>query len=254
MILPYKIRYGKFSKTGVVFKIAAQDLTIAHNFAIIRNNTFMKKLFDRLKSSLEELDARRDKILFVFIKPYWPRKITPNHLTIFRIFIGIFLAILLFYYHSSNEQLIIFLFIIGIISDLLDGSIARGLNKVTKFGTITDPIADRILIIPIVIDSLIRSHLWLLATLIGLEIFNAFISMYAYKKHIHVNPNIYAKTKMVLQSVVLAAILIFWPKPPYATFVYILWFSLVFMIVGIFFKIGESFRKIPVRYWARSAQ
>src|SRR3989339_688575 len=49
-----------------------------------------------LKIFLEKLDTYRDKVLFVFIKPFWPRKISPNQLTYVRIAVSIVLFVLLF--------------------------------------------------------------------------------------------------------------------------------------------------------------
>src|SRR3989344_7432569 len=92
-----------------------------------------------IKLFLERLDKFRDEILFLFIKSYWPRHITPNHLTIFRIILSIVLFVLLFFYHITDKYVIISLFFIGALTDLLDGSIARALNKETKFGVVADP-------------------------------------------------------------------------------------------------------------------
>ena len=59
-------------------------------------NIKMNNFLSETKSFLEKIDKLRDRVLFIFIKPYWPRQILPNHLTIIRILIGIYLFILLF--------------------------------------------------------------------------------------------------------------------------------------------------------------
>lgn len=197
----------------------------------------MKSFLYELKSFFDAIDTWRDKVLFVFIKPFWPRSISPNSLSIIRILISVTLFILLFYYNNTNRALIISLFCIGALSDMLDGSVARGLNKVTKFGIIIDPIADRMLIIPIAVYSLMDSHYWLLAILVALEIINMLVSGYGYKKHIFAGANIFGKVKMALQSVVFLGILIFWPKEPHEFFIYLLWISVYFIVISIFFKI-----------------
>jgi len=199
----------------------------------------MKGLLYDLKLFFERIDDLRDKILLVFIKPFWPRSISPNHLTITRIIIGIFLFILLFYYKNTNQFLVVSLFFLGAFTDMLDGSIARGLNKETKFGIIFDPIADGILIIPIAIYSLFNSHRWLFLLLVLLEIINALVSAYAQNRSILIKSNIFGKIKMVLQSVVFLAILIFWPQEPNEFLIYILWVSMCFIVISIFFKIWE---------------
>ncbi len=206
----------------------------------------MKSFLYNLKLFLEKMDNLRDKALFILIKPYWPRKILPNHLTIIRIIIGILLFILLFYYKNTNGILIILLFCIGALTDLLDGSVARAFKEETKVGAMLDPIADRILIIPIAIYSLFNLHRWLFLFLILLEIINVLISTYAYGKNIFIQSNIFGKIKMVLQSIVFAAILLFWPETPYILFIYILWLSIVFIIISIFFKILEIKKNIQL--------
>ena len=60
-------------------------------------------------------------------------------------FIRIFLIIPIFYYISHNDNLsaIIFIFI-AFITDGLDGYLARKLNKISDFGKLLDPFADKI--------------------------------------------------------------------------------------------------------------
>lgn len=195
-------------------------------------------VFD-LQSFLEKADRYRDKVLFVFIKPCWPRKITPNHLTFARIVIGLSLFALLFYYKNDDAVLVMSLFFIGIITDLLDGSIARALSRETKLGAMVDPIADRILIIPIAVYSLFSDHKWLLLFLILLEIINALISVFAEGKRVFIRSNIFGKIKMFFHSVVFLAILAFWPKAPNMFFAYLLWISTIVMIISIYIKALE---------------
>ncbi len=88
----------------------------------------------------------------------------PNKLTIFRIFITIFIIIiLLFPFHAIgissiklfiNESIVVslkyiiagVLFIIGCLTDFVDGYIARKYNMVTELGKMLDAIADKILV------------------------------------------------------------------------------------------------------------
>jgi len=138
----------------------------------------MRKFLDGLKNFLERLDHLRDELLFLFIKPYWPRKITPNQITWVRVAIGLLLFVLLFFFGIENKALIISLFVVGVLTDLFDGSVARGLNKVTEFGAMLDSTADRILILPIAIYSLMESNKWLLFVLLLTEVVNALTSIF----------------------------------------------------------------------------
>lgn len=197
----------------------------------------MRNFLNKFKLFLEGLDKKRDQILFVFIKKYWPRWLKPNHLTYVRLIIGVLLFILLFYYGIENKTLIILLFVLGVLTDLFDGSVARCLKMETKFGAFLDPIADRIIILPIAIYSLIGSHHWLLLTLLILETINGLASIYATANNIPDDPNIFGKTKMVLQSIAFGLILIFWPQEPGLLIINILWLSVVLKILAVFLKI-----------------
>ncbi len=192
-----------------------------------------------LKNILEKIDGLRDKLLFLFIKPYWPRKIMPNHITYVRVVIGILLFVLLFFFEIENKTLIVSLFFVGMLTDLFDGSVARGTNRVTEFGAMLDSTADRILIIPIAFYSLFKIHKWLLLVLVIVEIINALSSMYYKSKEIYLESNIFGKTKMVLQSVVFVVILISWPNAPSQFFISILWSTIIFTFLSIFLMISE---------------
>ncbi|MEK7562669.1 MAG: CDP-alcohol phosphatidyltransferase family protein [Patescibacteria group bacterium] len=199
----------------------------------------MKKLIINLQLFLEKIDSYRDKILFVFIKPYWPRKIIPNHITSIRIFIGVLLFVLLFFFSVENKTLIMSLFIIGALTDFIDGPVARGTNKVTELGAMLDSTADRILIVPIAFYSLFNFHKWLLLALILAEIVNAIFSIWYKSKEIYLESNIFGKVKMTLMSIVFIAILIVWPHLPPQLFAYLLWLTIPLSLLSIFSKIME---------------
>ncbi len=203
----------------------------------------MKRFFDDLKFFLEKMDHYRDEFLFLFIKPYWPRKIIPNHISYLRVVIGVLLFVLLFFFGTENKFLIISLFCVGVLTDLFDGSVARGLNKVTEFGAMLDSTADRILIFPIAVYSLFKFQKWLLLVLILVEIANALASIYYKSKEIYLESNIFGKTKMVLLSVVFVIILIVWPHAPSQLFIYGLWLTIPFSFLSIFTRIAEL--KVP---------
>ena len=199
----------------------------------------MNKFVEDIKSFLEKIDYCRDEVLFIFIKPYWPRKITPNIITTVRIIIGVLLFVLLFFFKIENKILIISLFSFGVLTDLLDGSVARGKNMITELGAMLDPVADRIIIITIAVYSLFNSHKWLLLVLLLIETVNLFVSIYYKTKKIYLESNIFGKTKMVMQSLVFVIILFVWPNPPHQFFINILWLSIVFYILSIALKILE---------------
>ncbi len=198
----------------------------------------IKYHIETVRVELERLDRQKDQYLFAWIKEHWLRGITPNHLTFIRIGIGVVLFILLFNFRNNNGFVIFPLFLIGALTDLLDGAIARCLDMKTKMGEFLDPIADRILLIPIFIYTIIDFKV-LLSSIILLELINAGITLFYMDKQIFFSPNIFGKTKMVLQSMVLVAILLFWPQIPNVFFLGILWVSVACMVLSIIFKIFD---------------
>lgn len=195
-----------------------------------------KKVFKKLQFLLEKVDYWRDRLLFPLLKKYWPPVITPNQLTIIRVFIGITLAFLLFS-GFTKKSVIVPLFCFGLILDLLDGSIARALNKKTQIGAIIDPIADKILILPIAIYALIRNHLWLLLFLLLGDLLGGLISLFRKTQEPFIEANIFGKTKMVLQSFAFAVILVKWPFDPPQFSITLLLFSIIFCVLSFIFKL-----------------
>jgi len=204
---------------------------------------FMNSFLEDLKFFLEKIDHYRDRVLFLFIKPLWPRFITPNRITYFRIILGTVLFILLFFLDIKDKLIIISLFSIGAISDLFDGSVARGLKEETEFGAILDPIADRILILPIAVYSLYYSEKWLLLVLLLTEIISGGISLFYREKTKDAKSNIFGKTRMVMLSFVFVAILVFWPTPPSLFFIDVIWVSLIFSYLSIFVRVIDLVKK-----------
>ena len=68
----------------------------------------------------------------------------PNLLTLSRIFITPVIVLFLFVSVPYNYFIAAFLFIIGCLTDLLDGYIARKYNQGTKLGIFLDPMADKL--------------------------------------------------------------------------------------------------------------
>ena len=76
----------------------------------------------------------------------------PTVLTISRFIFAIFVSVLLFF--DSNDAVIIalILFILGSLSDALDGAFARRRSSQSKFGAFLDPIADKFLVFLVLIS------------------------------------------------------------------------------------------------------
>ena len=192
-----------------------------------------------METLLTNISNLRDEVLFLFIKPYWPRRIIPNHITYVRLVIGVGIFILLFFFGVENKLLIVSLFCIGLVTDVLDGSVARGTGRVTTFGAMLDSVSDRVLIVPIAAYSLYADHKWMLLCLLLAEAVNAIFSLYYNTREIYLESNIFGKTKMVIASLVLVVILYLFPNPPPLFFIIILWLTIPISFLSIFSKIME---------------
>lgn len=165
-------------------------------------------MFLQLKSFLEKIDYHRDNLLFPSIKRFWPRYILPNHLTILRIVLAL-LIICLLIIGVHDRLLLALVFIVGALLDLFDGSVARALKKETRAGAILDTIADKILVLPIVVFILFKTYVGLLLFLMIPEIISGLMTLYYRTKRKIVAVNIFGKTKMVIACVALSVIIIF---------------------------------------------
>lgn len=86
-----------------------------------------------------KLDEIIDK-LFLWI---FPDFIVPNHLTLFRYFTIPFIFFFLLY---GNYKVGLIIFVISSFTDALDGAMARTRDKITNWGKLHDPLADKFLI------------------------------------------------------------------------------------------------------------
>jgi len=76
------------------------------------------------------------------------RTITPNRITAFRIVLAITLPLLLLWKRSFGAELVVlFGFTLACVTDWWDGHLARKRGMTTSSGKIADPIADKILIL-----------------------------------------------------------------------------------------------------------
>ncbi len=122
-----------------------------------------------------------------------------NLITIIRLILIIPLAIIL--YNNGIQNLFpAFIFIFIILTDFLDGYVARKYKQITSFGKILDPIVDKLLILVVTIVLIIKN----IIPLYSLFIFSRDIIIWLCaiiimrKQKIVLASNIYGKTKTVL--------------------------------------------------------
>lgn len=147
-----------------------------------------------------------DRFLARTVLPFFPESVTPNQITKFRLASVPFVALLL----SLDLYLAgTILFLFSASSDAIDGALARTRRKVTTWGTLYDPIADKLLV-GTVATIVISKHLspYLALAIIVLEILLVSFSYYRYKGRI-VPAKTMGKTKMVLQCLGIIALLFY---------------------------------------------
>lgn len=155
----------------------------------------------------------------------------PNFLTILRFILSFPLSYMI--YKDKDLIIILILFIFILITDFLDGYIARKYNKVTTLGKIIDPIADRTFVLLITLALILNKKLPLYSLFIFIR--DIFVAIYAYilmfKKKKAIPSDIYGKTKTVLHFLALGLVIILgkWNT-----------ISLILLIIGFLTIVPES--------------
>lgn len=133
--------------------------------------------------------------LFFPVIPMW---VTPNRLTISRL-IGV--PFLIYFLWQGWYVGSLVLFILLALTDMFDGALARGRNMITEFGTLLDPLADKILIASASLILLIKVNLTLAILVVGLDVIvivlGAVGKLIGHK--LTLKANIWGKTKLTLQ-------------------------------------------------------
>lgn len=116
------------------------------------------------------------------------KKQIPNLLSVSRIPLSFIIA----YFIAKNNGLLFFIFaLIGALTDLLDGYLARKWQAISRLGIILDPIADKIGIGIIIIALYLYGFvpLWLFILIIAKDVFILFGGLsLKYKHHVDVPP------------------------------------------------------------------
>ncbi len=137
----------------------------------------------------------------------------PNKLTISRIAITfIFLAALLSGV-PYGKTIALFLFLVASLTDLLDGVIARKRNLITDFGTLMDPVADKVLISAAFIAFVqlpeTRIPAWIAVVIVTREFVITGLRLLALSRGELIGARRGGKNKMVFQVITVGVVLTF---------------------------------------------
>jgi CDP-diacylglycerol--glycerol-3-phosphate 3-phosphatidyltransferase len=163
-----------------------------------RINYFIKTHPDLFRyQESKEVHPHDHLIAWMFLR-WMPTWLTPNRLTLFRIAMTpvVFLVIL-----SEHYLLGIILFLCTAFTDALDGSMARTQNKITEFGILFDPLADKLLIGSVILLIVFDNYpIWVGSLVLLLEILFIISATVAKVRFKTVRmANIWGKIKMWLQ-------------------------------------------------------
>ncbi len=133
---------------------------------------------------------------FLYFIPNW---VTPNALSIVRLIL-IPLVVWFFWYEYFLTAFAVVM--LAIITDSLDGALARARNQQSRLGQIIDPLADKILMTVVlgIFYILYLQSLWLLLIIVA-DVMMMFVSTIILIRGGEVLPaNYWGKAKMVVQS------------------------------------------------------
>jgi len=106
-----------------------------------------------------------------------------------------------------------FLFLAAVLTDLVDGVIARRYNQITTIGKFLDPVADKVLIVSVLVllVGLGWVPAWVAVVMIARDILVTGLRAVAAEKGIVIAADRYGKLKTVMQSIALVPLIYHYP-------------------------------------------
>ncbi len=140
-----------------------------------------------------------DRLLEATVLRLIPRSVLPNHVTILR-FLGTPFVVWLVAAHHLTAGIIAFALVAS--TDAIDGAMARTRKQITEWGTLFDPLADKLLIGALVVVIMFEYVNPLIGlTIIVLEVLTLVGGYIRLRRGIVKPANIWGKVKMILQCV-----------------------------------------------------
>ena len=132
----------------------------------------------------------------------------PNSLTLLRIFLVPFLVVVLLTRYSNYLGLAIFF--VAAITDYFDGYFARRMKKITRLGTLLDPIADKLLMSAAFISlvELGLARAWMVVIIIGREFAVSGLRSIAAQQGVTIAASPLGKGKTISQTIAIALLIL----------------------------------------------
>lgn len=136
----------------------------------------------------------------------------PNKLTLARMIITpIFMFVFLFEALPYHQFIGLAIYVIGCITDFLDGKIARKYDMVTVFGKLADPVADKMLTTAalLVLMDMGLCNLWIVMIVLTREFAVTSVRLVASAQGVVIPANIWGKLKTASQMIFTISIMLF---------------------------------------------
>ena len=134
----------------------------------------------------------------------------PNKLTLSRLVLTVLFLGVMFSRFPYHETVALVLFILGGLTDLLDGQIARRYKLITNFGILMDPLADKILVCSAFIAFLGVQWVeaWMVVVVVARELAITGLRMLAASKNVVLAAERYGKHKTISQITAIISLLV----------------------------------------------
>ena len=176
----------------------------------------------------------------------------PNKLTIFRFIIAFLIMIFFILELDSKFLIILSLFSTGVITDALDGYLARNYFEITIFGKLMDPLADKVLL-AVVLIGLVEFEMlkgWMVACIFAREFMVTGLRLLLVSNNQIISADIWGKLKTIIQMIFVLLLLCGLAFPnisffPTVNSVYAFYLGVIMVFVTLFsgFKYFYSYRE-----------
>lgn len=154
-----------------------------------------------------------DRVLQAVMLRFLPKSLHPNHITVVRF---ILIPFVLWFVVQREWGIAVPVFAFAAFTDAVDGSLARIRKQITVWGTIADPLADKLLIGSVAVVFVTQElGIWFTVVIVTLEMMIGIRNIFRLRRgQIH-SANIYGKMKMLFQVIGVTSLLVhqMWPQP-----------------------------------------
>ncbi|WP_239993085.1 CDP-diacylglycerol--glycerol-3-phosphate 3-phosphatidyltransferase [Candidatus Methylomirabilis limnetica] len=137
----------------------------------------------------------------------------PNKITLGRIFLVPFIIVFLVVGEKVPNYTAGAIFLAAVLTDWLDGQIARNTRQVTTLGKLLDPIADKLLISTalIALVQVGRAPAWMVVLIVGRELAITGLRTIAASQSVIIHASDFGKYKMLTEVAAVSFLILDWP-------------------------------------------